>query len=117
MWVLVLQRMLLEFIWDIIYFPLWWYSGGTKRALIGSYHLWQDGNIQLAPGLWLKNIFVPMFGQYSFEGRLVSFFVRLANVIIRSVGLLIWTIVVLILFSLWLVFPIFVAYMLFYSLF
>lgn len=115
MWVLVLQRMLLELILDILYFPFWWYTAGAKKALIGCFHWWQDANINLAPGLWLKNIFVPMFGQRDWQGRLMSFFIRFFNVIFRTIGLLIWTVVILVIFALWLVFPLFVMYMLYES--
>ena len=112
MWILVFQRILLDFLLDILYFPLWWYTGGAKHALIFCYNLWQDTNQYLAPWLWLKNIFVPMFGQHDWQGRLMSFFIRFFNVIFRAIGLLIWTAVVALLFALWMLFPLFVVYML-----
>jgi len=115
MWVLVLQRLVLEFVLDLFYFPLWWYTGGLKKVALSCARFWQDGNLQMSPGLWLKNIFVPMYGQYDWQSRLVSFFIRLFNVIIRGLGLLLWTIFVCFLFSLWIVFPVFVAYMIFRS--
>ncbi len=111
MWILVFQRILLDFILDLLYFPLWWYTGGAKRAIVGCYNLWQDANQYMAPGLWLKNIFVPMFGQRDWQGRLMSFFIRLFNVIFRAICLLIWTGVVAVLFLLWIIFPVFVAFM------
>lgn len=112
MWILVLQRMLLEAVLDIVYFPLWWYTAGAKKTLISCAYLWQDANMQMAPGLWLKNIFVPMFGQYDWQGRLMSFFIRFFNVIFRTIALLIWTAVVAVLFVLWIIFPVFVVFML-----
>ncbi|MBI5221917.1 MAG: hypothetical protein HY980_00235 [Candidatus Magasanikbacteria bacterium] len=111
MWVLVFQRMLLEFFLDLIYFPLWWYTGGAKKALIFCYHLIQDANQTLAPGLWLRNIFVPMFGQTDWQGRLLSVFMRIMNVIVRAIAMGVWLAVVAVIFSLWLAFPIFVVYM------
>jgi len=115
MWILVFQRILLDFLLDILYFPLWWYTGGAKYALIFCYNLWQDANQYLAPWLWLKNIFVPMFGQRDWQGRLVSIFIRLMNVLARGFMMLIWTVVVLALWLLWLILPIFVWYMFFNS--
>ncbi len=111
MWVLVLQRMLFDFLWDIIYFPVWWFSGGLLLAGRFCRNLWISGNLYLSPALWLKNIFVPMFGQYDWQGRLVSFFMRLVNVVGRSLALLVWTILVCLFFLLWLFFPFFVIYM------
>ncbi|MBU2542536.1 hypothetical protein KJ785_03180 [Patescibacteria group bacterium] len=111
MFILVLQRMLLEFILDLLYFPLWWYSGGMKRMGLFCYRLLQDGNAQFVPFLWLKNIFVPMYGQRDIQGFLMSVFIRFWNVIIRSIFLLLWTIFVLIIFLVYLALPIFVLYM------
>ncbi len=116
MWILVLQRIFLEFLFDLAYFPLWWYTGGVARAVKFCYGWWQAGNRRLSPGLWLKNLLVPMFGQSDWQGRLVSIFIRLANVIIRSFGLLVWSIVVLAIFLLWLAFPVFIVWRLLNSL-
>ena len=112
MWLVVFQRITLEFFLDFLYFPIWWYTAGAKRAVLFCVRLVQDGNNLMAPGLWLRNIFVPMFGQWDWQGRLVSFFMRLANVIGRSLGLLIWLAAVSVLFLGWLAWPIFVIAML-----
>ncbi|MFA5211519.1 MAG: hypothetical protein WC414_03385 [Patescibacteria group bacterium] len=117
MYLLVLQRILLSFIWDFFYFPLWWYSSGTKKAIIYCYHFFECGNEFLAPWIWLKNIFVPMFGQYDFQGRLVSFFVRFFNVFFRLLALFFWFWFVLLLFILWFILPIFVFFMFYISVF
>lgn len=115
MWVVILQRITLEFVLDFFYFPVWWYTAGAKRALLFCVSLVQDGNNLLAPGLWLRNIFVPMFGQWDWQGRLVSVFMRLANVIGRSFALLIWLAAVSVLFLVWIAWPVFVVVMLFRS--
>ncbi|MBP9732467.1 MAG: hypothetical protein KBD29_03355 [Candidatus Magasanikbacteria bacterium] len=115
MWLLVLQRLTLEFFIDFLYAPLWWYTKGLKRAAQFSARLVAAGNAQFAPGIWLLNIFVPMFGQYDWQGRLVSFFVRLVNVIIRSILLIMWVLFSLIVLLLWIFIPIFVVYTLVYS--
>lgn len=113
----MLQRMALDFVLDILYFPLWWYSSGAKRTLLGCFHQIQAINQNLAPGLWLRNIFVPMFGQYDWQGRIMSFFMRLVNVIARTIALGVSIIFVISFFFLWLAFPPFVIYMLVASLF
>ena len=113
MFLLVLQRMMLEFFVDLVYFPVWWYTGGAKRAVLFCYRLIQDGNAQFVPFLWLKNIFVPMYGQRDIQGFLMSVFVRFWNVIFRSIFLLLWTVVVCCLFLIYLILPVFVLYMIF----
>ena len=112
MWILIAQRMILDFLLHIIYFPLWWYTGGLKHVFLYCVEMLRTGNSYLVPGLWLKNIFVPMFGQSDWQGRIVSVFMRFINVIGRSVGLFIWFIFVFILFLLWIVWPVFTVFML-----
>lgn len=111
MWILILQRLTLEFFLDFLYAPIWWYTKGLKRAAGAAARLVEAGNAQFAPGIWLLNIFVPMFGQYDWQGRLVSFFVRLFNVIIRSILLIIWVLFSLVVFTLWIFIPVLIAYM------
>lgn len=68
---------------DLLYFPIWWYTRGFLRfakSFGQALHFkWQE----LGVGIWVKNLFVPMFGERDMAGRLISFFVRLANIIIR----------------------------------
>jgi len=106
----VFTKLVAQFFLDIFYFPVWWYSLGAKRAFLACTDLIAEGNGNLAPGLWLKNIFVPMFGQTDWQGRITSFFMRLVNVIGRGMGLLIWTMVVWILFLMYLTIPIIVVF-------
>jgi len=112
MWLLIFQRLTLEFFFDFLYAPIWWYTHGLVRAMRFAARLVATGNAQFAPGLWLRNVFVPMFGQYDWQGRLVSFFVRLINVIIRFILLVIWVIFSLCVFTLWIALPIIIIYML-----
>ena len=105
MWILIFQRMTIEFFVDIFVFPIWWYTAGARRSLLFCVHFFQSGNIQVAPGLWLKNIFVPMYGQYDWQGRIMSFFMRLVNVIGRSIALVIWLVIAILLFFVWLLIP------------
>ncbi len=111
MWLLVFQSLSFEFLWHIIFFPIWWYSAGAIRAAKSAIRLFLEGNDILVPGLWVKNIFTPMFGQTDWQGRMVSFFIRLVNVIVRSILLLFWLLIAIIIFLLWLVIPLFVLAM------
>lgn len=103
---IVLQKILLDFLLDMIYFPVWWYTGGVKFIFFKCLDIFLRGNLLLAPSLWLKNIFVPMFGQWDFQGRLISFFMRLFQVFVRFIILLLWLIFVIMLFLFWLILPI-----------
>lgn len=109
MWILILQRLTIEALLDILYFPIWWYTGGVWHALLFCANLLKEGNRNFAPGLWLRNIFVPMFGQYDWQGRIISFFMRLAQIIARSVALLVWMLVCWVLFLIWLALPVMIV--------
>lgn len=97
-------------------FPLWWYSAGAKRAFGFCKRLFNHAEQSLAARLWLKNIFVPMYGMKDLQGKIMSFFVRLANVIVRGLGLLIVLGIIAILYLLWLIWPLFILFRLFESL-
>ena len=115
MGILIFQHLLLESIIDIFYFPLWWYSKGIVYALRQCFSLLKTGNESLAPGLWLANLFVPMYGQFDFQGRVISFLVRLVQIIVRIFGLFLWLIFCSILFLIWLALPMVVFYGLIYA--
>lgn len=115
--VLVFQRIAIEFLIDIVRFPIWWYTGGLFRVGKGMWNMLREANMTLAPGLWLKNIFVPMFGQTDWQGRLTSIFMRTVNIIGRGIALIFVTILYAGIFLMWVFFPLFVLYMLSISLF
>ena len=116
MYLIILQRLALEAILDIAYFPLWWYSGGAKHALFWVATQIKVGNDRLAPGIWLRNLFVPMFGQYDWEGRLISFVMRCVQILARTIALVVWFVICLVLFLVYLIFPAVVLYGLGWSL-
>lgn len=66
-----------ETVINVFYFPVWWYSVGLKKRLIG----FGQGVAGLARSLALKlmitHLFKPMFGERSKSGRIISFFMRL----------------------------------------
>jgi hypothetical protein len=106
MWLLVLQRLVFDAIVDVFYFPLWWYTGGVAHSIKWCYGFFLEGNRSLAPVLWLKNLLVPMFGQYDWQGRIISFFMRLVQFFFRSLALIFWLFFCLFLFFIWLILPI-----------
>ncbi|MBU0546300.1 hypothetical protein KKA13_03540 [Patescibacteria group bacterium] len=105
MFIMIFQRILLEALLDLLYFPIWWYSGGLIFAFSRVKEFFFSGNAFLAPGIWLRNIFVPMFGQYDWQGRIISFFMRLVQVIFRSLALAVWGAICIILFLFWIILP------------
>lgn len=116
MYVAAFQKIIFEALADIFYFPIWWFSFGAVKSAERSYELFKEGNMRLAPGIWLTNIFVPMFGQYDWQGRIVSFFMRVVQIIFRSIALMVWAFACLALFIVWLLLPFLIGYGFYHSL-
>ncbi len=98
-------KILIALVFEIIYFPLWWYSVGFGRLLRNVWNFFCDQEKSLGFSVWAKNIFVPMYGQYDFAGRLISFLVRLVQVICRGFVLAIWLVICLAIIVGWLALP------------
>ncbi|MDD4412394.1 MAG: hypothetical protein PHR00_01990 [Patescibacteria group bacterium] len=99
-------QIILEWLVEIIFFPLWWYSKGFLWFAGGLMRYLGDEFTGLAIGVWLKNLFVPMYGQRDIAGFLISFFIRLVQVIFRSIFWLLLAIVVFALIIVWLGLPV-----------
>lgn len=115
MFIIILQKIFWETLVQTLYFPIWWYSGGIKYAALGCVKLFRAGNTQLAPALWFRNIFVPMYGQYDIQGRIISFLMRLFQIIVRTIATLFWLVICLIIFCAWLALPIVISWGLYSS--
>lgn len=90
---------------EILYFPVWWYSAGLLRAGRRLLDFWLDQEKILGVGVWVQNIFVPMYGQRDWAGRIISFIMRFIQIIARGAVLLFWFVVVVLIFLLWVFFP------------
>lgn len=96
-----------QLVGEILYFPIWWYSVGFFRLLKNSWRFLGREEDSLGFSIWAKNIFVPMYGQNDWAGRIISFFVRLVQVIVRGFLLLLVIAWLLFIVLLWLFLPIF----------
>ncbi|OGH68441.1 MAG: hypothetical protein A3I29_02060 [Candidatus Magasanikbacteria bacterium RIFCSPLOWO2_02_FULL_44_11] len=117
MYLFIVQRLCLEALLDILYFPVWWYSRGFIWVTQSALDWCRIGKRRLAPGLWLQNIFVPMYGQYDFTGKVISFFMRLIQIVVRSVILGLFCFGCLMVVAIWLIWPVMVIWGLTKSLF
>ena len=103
-------KILIELVRDIIYFPLWWYYGGLKQVILTLKNFLIDRERSLALFVWIKNIHRPMYGQYDWQGRLISFFMRLIQIIVRAIIMLFWLAVAIAALGLWLILPALIIY-------
>lgn len=107
---IVFQRLFIEALFHVLLLPFWWYTIGLARFAKKIFSWFRLGNEYLVPLLWWSHLFVPMFGQVDRQGRLVSFFIRLVNAIIRTCMLVVWAAALLVVFSVWILLPLVVAY-------
>lgn len=61
---------------------------------------------QLAVGVWVKNLFVPMFGLHDWQSRLISVFMRALQILIRGFAMVLWVAFVLFLACIYVVAPV-----------
>ena len=111
------RYIVVEFLWDIIYFPVWWYTKGLAR--VANFCL--TGVVSYVRNIgfviWLKSMSKPMFGDYSKEGRIISFFMRIIVLIYKVINLLVRTVVFLAIFLLWVLLPALFIYYILYQIF
>lgn len=103
-----LKSIFLDWIGEILYFPLWWYSRGLVNNVVYVGTSIKNSARDLALPLMLKNIFKPMYGQYDRQGRFISFIMRVLLIFSRLIVFLFLFIGYLIILLFWIVFPIIV---------
>lgn len=116
--VATIKYIFIEIIWDIIYFPVWWYTKGLAR--VGRYCL-QSAETQikrrLALGVWISSMFKPMYGDTSVEGRIISGVMRFIVLIWKMILMIIWLAVLMVILLAWVLLPALVVYYLLYQVF
>lgn len=101
---------------DLLVFPLWWYTGGFLGLLGGLKEFLSDSERSLAFFVWVKNIFVPMYGQSDWQGKIISLFIRVIQIIFRGFALLVMAIFALAIAAIWLILPLLIIYQVLFQL-
>ncbi|HKM40486.1 MAG: hypothetical protein ACOXZ1_03260 [Patescibacteria group bacterium] len=112
-----LGKISVQVIWDLVYFPLWWYSTGFIRLLKFLANFLRERWIVIGAGVWLKNLFRPMYGQSDFASRLISFFIRLFQIIFRFIVFLFFVALSMVIILLWLGLPIILLRLIYFKIF
>jgi hypothetical protein len=92
-----------DFFGGIVYFPIWWYTRGLNQAFLRVLNSVKVASSWLGLGIWVKNLFVPMYGETAWQGKLISFFVRLFMIIVRGIGVIAWACISFIFFLVYVV--------------
>jgi hypothetical protein len=106
---LLYQHFIKDGVFEFLKLPFWWYSSGLKNTLVWFSKSLQSSIRFFGLDVWIKNLFVPMYGENSVSGRLISFFVRLFMIVFRGIGVIVSFIflIVAVVFYLF-IFPVFV---------
>jgi hypothetical protein len=112
----ILPKIIMDFLFRILYFPFWWYSFGFIKLFKWSKNFLSFKIKGLGLLVWLKNIFTPMYGQKDIAGFFISFFIRLIQIIFRGIIFLFFVFLIFIILLFWLLFPVFIVYQIFIQL-
>ncbi len=106
----IFYHFVLVFLRRVLTFPAWWYTQGALLLLVNLYksQLIQIKNSAIA--LWIKNLFTPMFNDYTFMGKVLSFFFRVFIIFGKLISILFFIAVRVSIFVLYLIVPLFVVY-------
>lgn len=103
-------KIFIEILVEILYFPLWWYSRGLFWFLKYLFDFIRSKEKSLALFVWCKNILKPMYKQNDWQGFLISFVMRLFQIIFRSFLMLVFILLSLFALFLWIFIPLFIIY-------
>lgn len=100
------ENIFIGWILEIIFFPIWWYTFGLLQTMSFAVEYLRRHEQQVGFLIWFKNIFVPMYGQTDIISRLVSFFVRSVQVLVRGAIMSVFLLISMALVVLWLAVPV-----------
>lgn len=112
---LIFEKFIFENVMDAISFPFWWYGRGLREISLRIAHIIERANRSLGVSLWIKNIFTPMFAQRDWQGKLISFFMRVVQIIFRGTVFLIIMVFLALLLLVWILILPAALFLIFYS--
>ncbi len=86
----VIRSALIQIAREFLFLPFWWYGAGLLKMLQWYRQSIKSVSAMFGLSVWVKNLFVPMYGDTAFVGRLISFGVRFFMIIVRGFGVLLW---------------------------
>ncbi len=107
------KNIFISLISELVYFPFWWYGRGFGKAISFCKKEIKNGWRALALRILTRNLFKPMWADYTKSGRVISIFIRLMHLCWRSFLMLCWTILILILLVGYLIAPVLILIMIF----
>jgi hypothetical protein len=106
----IIKFLAFDIILDALFVPVWWYSLGLLATLRKLMRAFQTGVAIVGIDIWTKSIFKPMYGEYSMQGRVISFFMRLVVLLFMILQMGVWILILLGLLLIWLTLPVVLAW-------
>jgi len=82
----VAQLLFVDIVGSIVWFPVWWYTTGLMKVIGSVMRSLRYRAQGYAFAVWIRNFFVPMYGQYDWEGRIISVVMRTVVLILRLIA-------------------------------
>ncbi len=82
----VAQLLFVDLLGSIAWFPVWWYTKGLAIIARKAVTAMKYRSQAYAFRIWVRNFFVPMFGQADIWGRIISVFMRFVVLIGRLIA-------------------------------
>ena len=108
-----LKDFFLDTVWEILYFPAWWYSRGLKNALIFCWTKIRNSWRFLALSIIFSSFFKPMFAQKGWDAYVLTLMVRSWQILWRLILFSCISLFWFCLFLIWIILPLFLIYQLF----
>lgn len=101
----VARLLVIDLLGSIVWFPVWWYTKGLALVAGKALAALRYRSQAYAFRIWIRNFFVPMYGQYDVWGRIISVFMRFAVLVGRATALAVEALVYLAGLIAWLLAP------------
>jgi hypothetical protein len=103
---LVLERWAIETAKSAVLWPVWWYTKGLALVAGGVVAAIRGQAKSISITVWVKNLFVPMYGLHDWQSRLISFVARTATIAGKGFMLGVWSLVMVVALLVYIAFPV-----------
>lgn len=108
----VAKFVVFDLLGSIVLFPIWWYTTGFADVFRWTVQSLRYRIKGYGFGIWMRNFFVPMYGQGDIAGRLISVAMRVVVLIGRAVAVVAEGLVYGLACLFWLAVPVLIAILL-----
>jgi len=110
MGLIIFKNFIFDPIFTILYFPVWWYSLGFLKFFNFLKKNIKEVSCPFVFKILIANLFKPMYGDWSREGRIISFFMRIIHLSWQIFKIVIFLIISLVLLIGYLFLPLLIFY-------